>query len=378
MTLLTAAPAAQVAARPGRLAVPWTTVLTLAVLLDFADGFFMTSLRNAVGAIERTQEPFTSYWRTSLLLLPAFTLGVLAAHTLALRLFGPRLPDRRRVLATVALTAAAASLVGAAATTASSAADYRLQSNQLGMMKSMRGTCDATCLAAQQHATALAHVRAIAIVGALMLVANLLVVGWFVALRGGRLPLSTLKPLTSSTADTTHSRTHDVRLLLVAGLTATAAVHAAVIREHLTHWQPAGLTFALLTLTELTVAAVLLTRRHRNILHAAAAVSAAPLGVWLLTRTIGLPIGPTAGTRVGTGLPEDMAVILEVATLLGALALLHSTSRLQQPRIPAHYRALALVAVIAVTAIGLAGAAPGWMDGLTASEAIQHSLIHHS
>jgi F0F1-type ATP synthase membrane subunit c/vacuolar-type H+-ATPase subunit K len=29
-----------------------------------------------------------------------------------------------------------------------------------------------------------------------------------------------------------------------------------------------------------------------------------------------------------------------------------------------------------VTAIGLAGAAPGWMDGLTASEAIQHS-IHH-
>ena len=129
MTLLSPAPMAQVGARPGRLVVPWTTVLTLALLLDFADGFVMTSLRNAVGAIERTQEPFTSYWRTSLLLLPAFALGVLAALTGALRLFGPELRGRRQALATVALVAAAGSLVGAAATTASSAADYRLQSS---------------------------------------------------------------------------------------------------------------------------------------------------------------------------------------------------------------------------------------------------------
>ena len=379
MTLLSATPTAQpaVGARPGRLAVPWTTVLTLALLLDFADGFFMTSLRNAVGAIERTQEPFTSYWRTSLLLLPAFALGVLTALTLALRLFGPSLPTRRQVLATVALVAAAGSLVGAAATTASSAADYRLQSGQLGMMRSMRGTCDTACLAAQQHATALAHVRAIAIVGALMLLTNLLIVGWFVALRGGRLPLSSTKPATSPAAQAASSRAHDVRLLLITGLLATAAIHAAVIRQHLTHWQPAGLSFALLTLTEVAVAALLLTRRHRNSSLAALIVSIAPLAVWLVSRTVGLPIGPTTGTRLGTGLPEEMAVVLETATLLAALALLGSAGWLRQPRSPAHYQALALVAVIAVTAIGLAAAAPGWMDGLTASEAIQHSLIHH-
>src|SRR3954452_8824004 len=134
MTLLSTEATAQVGARPGRLVVPWTTVITLAVLLDAADGFFMTSLRNAVGAIERTQEPFTSYWRTCLLLLPAFVLGVLAALTVALRLFGPELQGRKQVLVTVVLVAAAATLVGAAATTASSAADYRLQSAQLGMM----------------------------------------------------------------------------------------------------------------------------------------------------------------------------------------------------------------------------------------------------
>jgi hypothetical protein len=352
-------------------------VLTLALLLDFADGFFMTSLRNAVGAIERTQEPFTSYWRTSLLLLPAFVLGVLAALTVALRLFGPALRGRKRVLAAVALVATAASLVGATATTASSAADYRLQSAQLGMMKSMRGTCDAACLAGQQHATALAHVRAIVIVGALMLVTNLLIVGWLVALRGGVLKVSTVKPLPSSTADLTSSRAQDVRLLLVVGLVAAAAIHAAVVREHLSHWQAAGWSFVLLVLAELAVAGLLLARRHRSGLVAAAVVSIAPLAVWLVSRTFGLPIGPAAGTRLGTALPENMAVVLEVATLITALALLLTASWFRQPRIPAHYRALALVAVVAVTAIGLAGAAPGWMDGLTASEAIQHS-IHHS
>jgi hypothetical protein len=375
MTLLSSAPTAQVGARPGRLAVPWTTVLTLALLLDLADGFFMTALRNAVGAIERTQEPFTSYWRTSLLLLPAFALGVLAALTVAMRLFGPGLRGRRPLLATVALVATAATLVGAAATTASSAADYRLQSNQLGMMKSMRGTCDATCLAAQQHATAMAHVRAIAIVGALMLVANLLVVGWFVALRGGGLRLSTVRPPVA--ADRVSSRASDVRLLLVAGLVASAAIHAAVVREHLSEWPAAGLFFVLLTLAELAVAGLLFTGRRHLGLVAAAVVSVGPLAVWLVSRTAGLPIGPGAGTPEAIGLPDLVACSLEVLTLVAALALLRPFNWFRQPGTLGHYRALALVTVVAVTAIGLAGASPGWMDGLTASTAIQHSL-HHS
>jgi uncharacterized membrane protein YozB (DUF420 family) len=127
---------------------------------------------------------------------------------------------------------------------------------------------------------------------------------------------------------------------------------------------------------ELAVAALLLSRRRHNGLVAAAVVSVAPLTVWLIARTAGLPIGPAAVTGHGTSLPENLATVLEVATLLAALALLHTTGWLRRPGIPVHYRALALVAVVAVTAIGLAGAAPGWMDGLTASEALQHS-IHH-
>jgi hypothetical protein len=63
-------------------------------------------------------------------------------------------------------------------------------------------------------------------------------------------------------------------------------------------------------------------------------------------------------------------------TLVAALALLRAAGRLQGPTGSAHHRSLAVVAVVAVTAIGLAGAAPGWIDGLTASAVQQHSIQH--
>jgi hypothetical protein len=46
-----------------RLNVPWGTVLPLAVVLAYADGFWMLTLRGAIGAIERTQEPFAGWAR---------------------------------------------------------------------------------------------------------------------------------------------------------------------------------------------------------------------------------------------------------------------------------------------------------------------------
>ena len=45
------------------LAVPWFTVVPLAVVMAYATGFWLVSLRGAIGAIERTQEPFASWLR---------------------------------------------------------------------------------------------------------------------------------------------------------------------------------------------------------------------------------------------------------------------------------------------------------------------------
>ena len=140
------------------------TVVPLAVVMAYADGFWMISLRGAVGAIERTGEPFASWLRESTLALPVFVLAVLGALTLAVRWFGPVLRRPRTVVATALLVVAAGTLVGIAALAASSAYDYHLQSDQLQLMGSMRHmpAGDGRRLAQQQQASLELQVRAVA------------------------------------------------------------------------------------------------------------------------------------------------------------------------------------------------------------------------
>src|SRR6476646_1319351 len=97
-----------------RLAIPWLTVLPLAIVMAYADGFWMLTLRGAVGAIERTQQPFSSWLRESTMVLPLFVLAGLGALTGARRLFGPTPQTGRAVLATGAFVALAGTLVGIA------------------------------------------------------------------------------------------------------------------------------------------------------------------------------------------------------------------------------------------------------------------------
>jgi hypothetical protein len=149
----------------------------------------MTSLRGAVGAIERTQGPFASWLRESTVILPVFVFAVLGALTMALRWFGPVL-RAQTVVATALMVSAAGTLVGIVAVAANSVLDYRLQSRQLQMMDAMRGTNVASSLANQQQATLWLQVHAVAYGAAILLVTNLVLVGWLVAMRGGRLDVS--------------------------------------------------------------------------------------------------------------------------------------------------------------------------------------------
>src|SRR6185436_8940208 len=121
--------------RPGTLrvrlsALPWSTVVPLAVVLAYADGFWLISLRGSVGSIERTQEPFASWLRESTLALPVFVLAVLGALVLAARWFGPARRKLKSVVAAALLIVVASTLVGVAALAASSAYDYHLQSSR--------------------------------------------------------------------------------------------------------------------------------------------------------------------------------------------------------------------------------------------------------
>src|SRR6185312_8387396 len=140
-----------------------------------------------------------------------------------------------------------------------------------------------------------------------------------------------------------------LRLFLAAGLLGSAAIHAAVVPEHLTEWAAAGVFFIVLTAAELAVGAPV--------------VSIGPLAVWLYSRTLGLPFGPEPGVPEAVGLADVAACALEVLTLVLAVVLLRARGWLRlRPPASAHIRGLAVVAVIAVTAIGLGGSGLAWLD----------------
>jgi hypothetical protein len=352
-----------------RLAVPWLTVLPLAVVLAYADGFWMVTLRGAVGAIERTQQPFDGWWRESTIVLPLYVLAVLGALTLAKQWFGPVLRTTRTVLITALLVALAGTIVGIAELIASSMFDFSLQSAQLAMMDQMHGICVDSCLPQAEQSTMAALTRAVLYVGAFLLVTNVVLVGWVLAMRGGRLRVVRLQPDTG-TLPAADRQIDLVRLLLAAGLIASAHIHAAVIPEHLTEWPAAGGFFALLTIAEITVAAALLAAQPRRLAGVAAVVvSAGPLLVWLYSRTLGLPFGPDAGIAEAVGIPDVVCCALEIGTLIAAVMLLRRPGWLaRRPPASAHVRGLAVVAVIAVTALGLAAVAPSWIDGASDSQ----------
>jgi hypothetical protein len=197
-------PSVRFAAFRGKVPLPWVTVFLLALLMAAVDGFIVTSIQGAVGAIERSQGPFLSWLRDTAIMLPVFFVAVMWAFTRAHRKHGlasPAMRTWRRVVTTALLIVAAGTAVGLAQTTASAAMDYRLQSQLLqrtsalhsdhvigsnGSPTANQAYTDGNWSPEQRQTMAL-DVKAVGFGGGLILSANLILVGWVIALRGGRL-----------------------------------------------------------------------------------------------------------------------------------------------------------------------------------------------
>jgi hypothetical protein len=170
-------------------------VAAVAVLLSFADGFVLTAVEGAVGAIERGQGPFASWLWLSTLTLPVFFAAVLGALVAARRRFGPVLGTTRKVLAAALLIAVAGALVGTAEVGISAAFDYHLQLQLLQAQHSAHGHSAAGSLATALQRSLETDTRAVRYAGGVLLVADIVLVGWVVALRGGRIEVSRRRPL---------------------------------------------------------------------------------------------------------------------------------------------------------------------------------------
>lgn len=330
--------------------VPWSTVVPLAVVVAYADGFWLVALRGAAGAVGRTDAPFAAWLRESTLLLPVYAFAVLAALALALRWFGAH-PGARTTAATSLLVVAATTLAGIAVMAASSAYDYELETAQLASNSAVHGTCAGACLAERQGSILALQVHAVGLGSLLIVASNLVLVGLVVAFRGGRIDVtaSPRRPAGRRALD-------DLRLFVVAGLLGAAAIHNLVVPGYLVGWTGARTFVGLLCAAEVAVAFLVAARPRSSVVLAAAVLSSGTLLLWPLSRTVGLPLGTAAGATGPVGLADGAAVLLAAATLVAAVALLRADDGTRRPGPSPHLRRLALVAVVAVTAIGLGGA----------------------
>jgi hypothetical protein len=197
-------PFVRFAAFRGKIPLPWVTVAVLAILMAAADGFILTSLQGAVGAIERAQGPFASWARDTAIVLPVFVVAVMWAFTRAHRkhgLTGPALRSWRKVITTALLIVAAGTAVGVAETVVSAGIDYHLQSELLQTSSALHDHSIAgsngsptanpayadSAWSPEQRQTLALDVKAVGFGSGIILATNIVLVGWVVALRGGRL-----------------------------------------------------------------------------------------------------------------------------------------------------------------------------------------------
>ena len=113
------------------------------------------------------------------------------------------------------------------------------------------------------------------------------------------------------------------RILLLIGLSAVAGlIHAKAFVDHVDHYWLFGVFFAVLTYAQVLWAMRLWRRPDdRRFFKAVAVMSLGVAAIWLVSRTIGLPIGPWAGRPEAIGLPDAVATLdgLVIAGLIASI-----------------------------------------------------------
>ena len=107
--------------------------------------------------------------------------------------------------------------------------------------------------------------------------------------------------------------------LIVALSAAAGVIHAKAMFDHASHYWLFGVFFGLLTYVQV-LWAVRVWRRpgDRRLWMAIAVASLGVVGIWLVSRTIGLPFGPWANAAEPVGI-ADVAASLDEIVLTGVI-----------------------------------------------------------
>lgn len=110
-----------------------------------------------------------------------------------------------------------------------------------------------------------------------------------------------------------------------------AAIHFAVISPHMEEYRPFGVFFVVAWFQALAAVAIV-ARPHRRLLIFAIAINLLVIGIWIWSRTAGLPIGPQAGEPEAIGAADLLSTVLEALLVTWALALLQPIASRGAPR----------------------------------------------
>ena len=179
----------------------WVTVAFFAILIAYADGFWVISMQGAVATFQHTDPPFDRWLRVSTLMLPLFVLAVLSALLIARRWVGTGHRGLVKYGTTALLLVVLTSGVAIGEVAGSTVYDYHTQNSGIAqrehihatvvapgsasLEQSGSGSCTEVC--AIQRVGLRAHMRAAVSAALLVLITNLVLVLWVMALRSNRL-----------------------------------------------------------------------------------------------------------------------------------------------------------------------------------------------
>lgn len=195
--------------------------------------------------------------------------------------------------------------------------------------------------------------------------------GSFVALGGSLIVLGTLLVPQRAQAGgvrrqhaTAISVQGDARFVLLTGAIAflfgAAMIHLAVVGPHLQESTLYAVFFVSAAIVQLVAAMTLTMNRHHRLLLAIALGNALVIVVWALSRTVGLPIGPTPGIAESVSLPDVLASIAEAAIVMLSLALVLIRRPMMMSRWVIGMAAIAAVSIaLVITMFAIVGVQAG-------------------
>lgn len=158
-------------------------------------------------------------------------------------------------------------------------------------------------------------------------------------------------------------RAYGTSAFFLAALVAGAGViHFAMVPTHAAESLVDGIGFAVVGWLQITLAIAIAVRPNKRVLVATVAVSAAALGLWVLSRTVGLPVGSHEGVVEEVGSIDLLSAVFEGLAILGSVYLLARRPESYSFRFrPAMLGVVALPAVLVMAASTAVVASPDAM-----------------